>query len=141
MTDLTDRDDRIARALRALEPDAALDDLRYERLARRIGAAGAARLASASVPPAAKRGGVARELVRLGAAVAAAVALVGWALTAGVPPMDTRPDVRASEPGLHAPDRGSLLAASAGAVPEDEFLRALWGRADADALLAASVRP
>ncbi|HEX6534345.1 MAG TPA: hypothetical protein VF041_07100 [Gemmatimonadaceae bacterium] len=144
MTDRSDRGDRdevVARALRAIDGDTRLDDLRFERLARRIGAAGAARLASAGAPARAKRAGAARELVRLGAAIAAAAGLVVWALAATDPVLDARPDVRPPEPGLHAPDRGSLLAATAGAVPEDEFLRALWGRADADAILAASTRP
>jgi hypothetical protein len=145
VTDTIDRDDRIARALRALEPDAALDDLHYERLARRIGAAGAARLremsAHTSAPIAAPGARPRGALVRIGvAALVAAACLFAFLLGGGVTPVGTA-DVRLADPGLHPPDRGSLFAATVGAVNEDEFLRALWGRPSAEALLAASVSP
>lgn len=141
MTDPTDRDARIASALRALDPDAELDDLRFERLARRVGAAGAERLRRS--PTARRSVALARrDLVRVGmAALIAAGCLLALTLAPGDPAPGTHPEAGLTEPGLHAPDRGSLFVATAGAVPEDDFLRGLWGRVDAETLLAASVHP
>jgi hypothetical protein len=143
MTEMQDRDDRIARALRALDPQAELDDLAYERLARRISAAGAERLRGRPSPAwHAFAARWARALVPLGLAASFAV-VASLAMDRGMGDQSSRdrPAEGSAALGLRVPNGDSLLAATVGVVPEDEFLSGLWDHMDAEVLLTESVHP
>lgn len=139
MSESERRDERIGRALRDLDPHAALDDLSTERLVRRI--AEAAR--SHRVPVARQSvGRLARTLAVLSVAASiAVVALVESSGRATDATSQTASSLASSSlAGVHIPEPGNLLAAAIGAESESDFLSHVTGTVDGESMLAASVR-
>lgn len=135
-------DDRVAEMLRAAVPDGVLDDLRFERLARRIGGAAGERLRRARVARRTMRvqwfGGV----VSVGLAASAALMLVflhpsSNQETGVMSDVGSAFVVPATGDRIRE-DRRELFAASVGEISEEDFLSNVGGQVDAEALLASN---
>ena len=139
--DGTEDDGRMADALRAAVPDGVLDDLQFERLARRIDVAAGGRLRQARVARRTIRAQWFGGVVSVGLAASAALVLVlvhaapnqpmagSVGLGSAFAVSGTTDQVREN--------RRELFAASVGEISEEDFLSNVWGTVDAETLLVS----
>jgi hypothetical protein len=136
-------DEQLARLWELDAGAAELDDERFERLARRISAAGAERLRRRAAPPwSVLAARWARPLIPLGVAAGLATAAVLMrAPLASDAQLAERPAATGAPAVIRVPDHATLLAAAVGSLPEEDFFGDLWDRVDAESLLSAGDRP
>jgi hypothetical protein len=130
-----DDDDRIAQALVDLVSYAELDDLQFERLAGQIGAAGAEPLRRLRVAQRTVRMQWAGGVISAALAASAALVLVLHAVPSPQVPVSSGSFAVSGVTDPVREDRQNLLAASVGAISEDDFLANVWEHVDTEALL------
>jgi hypothetical protein len=139
-------DERIALLLKELAPDSAMNDLQFERLAKRIAASATQEMQRQ--PQVTQEWQKRSNAVRwhgglISAGLAAGVALVLMFVhtsSTGQPGVSWRSLMASAEQEAARDERGDLFAASIGAVSEHDYIVNLWDKMDAEVLLTRSER-
>jgi len=149
MKDMDERDARARTLLRDVAGEARLDDVGFERLARRVRAEADAAWHGRGVRAGDARAPSVRRaalFVPLAVAAAAVVVALGWSggtapAVPAVPSGATPGSAAVTVFGVRAPENTGLLATVSGQSTDDEYLDALLGTANRTNLLVASVGP